>query len=305
MSLLSLAGLTFALLASPAQESAPSFAECESAAPRVDLLPEPAGEPPKACISANLVTVFSFNADMNRDLVAVQGRERFESFVVADRMIVLKPKSHLMPGERFLLTVPFLDGAAPVSATFLLIAHPALATRQIDVFRRARSLEAYQQEAQEARAEVAQLKNRVKQLENQALTKGGLADLLLNDLVGELGIKAKELGYLNGWHGDALEVNDCLSVHAAHSRRVALSLRISQPQPQEWSIKEIFLADDHGGVFRPFTWLGQGPIPPSNAEYEIILEWEFTGSEAARSFTLVVVGNDGRTVRVGRIVFPQ
>lgn len=305
MSLLSSGGLTLALLASPAQVQVPSFAECESASPSVDLLPETIGEPPKACISANLVTVFSFNADINRGLVAVQGRERFESFEVAGRMIVLKPKSNLMPGERFLLTVPFLDSSAPVSATFLLIAHPALATRQIDVFRHTRPVEAYQKEAQEARAEVAQLKDRLKQFENQSTTKGGLADLLANGIVGEGGIKAKLLRDLHGRHSDALDVRECLSLRAVESGRVALSLEVSQPQPQEWSIKEIFLADDHGGIFRPFTWLGKGPIPPSNAPYEVILEWQLKGSEVARSFTLIVVGNDGRTVRVGRVVFPQ
>jgi uncharacterized protein (TIGR02268 family) len=298
-------GLSFALFASLAQVNIPNFTECESASPRVDLLPEKAGAPPKACISANLVTVFSFNVDINRDLVAVQGSERFESFEIAGRMIVLKPKSNLMPGERFLLTVPFLDGAAPVTATFLLIAHPALATRQIDVFRHPRPVEVYQQEAQEARAEVAQLKDRLKQLENQATTQSGLADLLTNGIVGENGIKARYLRGLESWHGDVLDVDECLSLHAVESHRVALSLTLSQAQAQEWSIKEIFLADDHGGVFRPFTWLGEGPIPPSHAPYKVILEWQLTGSEAARPFTLVVVGNDGRTVRVDRIVFPQ
>jgi uncharacterized protein (TIGR02268 family) len=305
MSLLSSAGLTFALLASPAQAYVPSFDECESASPRVDLLPKTVGAPPKACISANLVTVLSFDADIDRDQVEVQGSERFESFEVAGRMIVLKPKSNLMPGERFLLTVPFLDGAAPVSATFLLIAHPALATRQIDVFRHPRPVEAYQQEAQEARAEVAQLKDRLKQLENQATTKGGLAALLANGIVGEDGIKAKILRDLQGRHGDALDVRKCLSLRAVESGRVALSLELSQPQPQEWSIKEIFLADDHGGVFRPFTWLGEGPVPPSNAPYKVILEWQLKGSEVARSFTLVMVGNDDLAVKMGRVVFPQ
>jgi hypothetical protein len=95
-------GLSFALFASLAQVNIPNFTECESASSRVDLLPEKAGAPPKACISANLVTVFSFNVDINRDLVAVQGSERFESFEsfeIAGRMIVLKPKSNLMPGN--------------------------------------------------------------------------------------------------------------------------------------------------------------------------------------------------------------
>jgi uncharacterized protein (TIGR02268 family) len=237
--------------------------------------------------------------------VSIQGRDRFEKVEASNTAIILKPKHNLTPGERFLLSVSFLDGAAPESITFLLVAHPALATRQIDVFRRARPIEAYQQEVQEVRTENAQLRSRVKQLESQAFTKGGLTDLLANEIVGANGVKVKILEALRGTHGNALDVGNCLSVHAVDSRRVALSLTLSQPQPREWSLKEIFLADDHGGVFKPMTWFGEGPIPPSNAPYRVILEWQLTGSEAARSFTLVVVGNDGRTVRVDRIVFPQ
>jgi uncharacterized protein (TIGR02268 family) len=305
MSLVAAVGLTLVLLANPAQSGTPSFADCEAAPPRVDLLPETTSAPSKACISASLVTVFSFDTEISRDSVSIQGRDRFEKVEASDSAIILKPKHNLTPGERYLLSVSFLDGAAPESVTFLLVAHPALATRQIDVFRRARPIEACQQEVQEARTENAQLRSRVKQFESQALTKGGLTDLIVNGIVREEGVKTMRLEDLHGMHGNALAVRECLSFHAFDSRRVALSLSLAQPQPQEWSIKEIFLADDHGGVFRPFTWLGEGPIPPSNAPYEVTLEWQLKGSEVARSFTLVVVGNDGRTVRVGRIVFPQ
>jgi uncharacterized protein (TIGR02268 family) len=151
----------------------------------------------------------------------------------------------------------------PASATFSLIAHPALATRQIDVFRHARPVEAYQQEAQELRAENAQLRSRVKQRESQGLTRGGLADLLHQKLIGDQGVRASKLTDLEGSHGGALVVDDPWSFHAPGMKgRVALRLRVSQPQSQEWSIKEIFLKDGHGGVFVPITWIGKGPIPP-------------------------------------------
>lgn len=305
MTFLSSAGLTLVLLASPAQAAPPSFAECEAASPRVDLLPGTTGTPHKACISASLVTVLSFNTEISRDAVVLQGRDRFEKVEVSASTIVLKPKHNLSPGERFLISVSFLDGKAPVSATFLLIAHPALATRQIDVFRHARPVEAYQQEAQELRAENEHLRSRVKQLEDQTLTRGGLTDLLANDIIGNNGITTSKLENLVGMHGHALDIREILSVRALDSRRVALSLRLSQPRPQEWSLQEIFLADEHGGVFKPMTWLGQGPIPPDNVPYAMILEWQLKGTEAARPFTLVLVGTDGRTVRVGKIVFPQ
>ncbi|WP_224370464.1 DUF2381 family protein [Hyalangium versicolor] len=305
MSLLSSARLILALHASPAQADTPSYVECESASSRIDLLPKATAAPPKACISADIATAFTFNADVNRGLVAIQGRERFESFVVADRMIVLRPKSDLTPGERFLLSVPFLDGAAPGSATFLLIAHPALATRQIDVFRHARTVKAYQQEVQEVRAENAQLRNRVEQLESQVLTRGGLADLLANNFIDPEGLKTALLNNLTGIRGDALYVRNCLSLYAIAGARAALKLTVAQSGAQEWSIKEIFLADEHGGVFKPITWLGTGPIPPGNAPYPVILEWQLDRSEIKRPFALIVVGNDGRTVRVSKVLFPQ
>jgi hypothetical protein len=145
----------------------------------------------------------------------------------------------------------------------------------------------------------------VKQLESQATTKGGLTGLIANGILGEGGVKAERLLNLRGTHGNALEVHACLSLRAVEGNRVALSLSLSQPQLREWSIKEIFLVDGHGGVFKPMTWLGEGPIPPGNVRQSVILEWQLKGSEVARAFTLVVVGNDGRSVRVGRIVFPQ
>ena len=245
--------------------------------------------------------------DINRDMVVVQGRERFESFAVVGRMIVLRPKSDLAQGERFLLSMVFPDGAAPASATFSLIAHPALATRQIDVFRHARPVKAYQQEAQELRAENAQLRSRVKQLESQVLTQGGLADLLFHDLIGPEGVRVNDLKDLKGTYGGALRVNDCISAHAPGKRegRVALMLVVAQPQPQAWSIKEIFLTDEHGGVFAPITWIGQDPIPPDNQPHIVVLEWQLGDTKPRRPFALVVVGNDGRTVRVSRIMFPQ
>lgn len=251
------------------------------------------------------MTVFNFNTEISRDSVSVQGRDRFEKVEASDSTIILKPKHDLIPGERFLLSVSFLDGAAPESATFLLVAHPALATRQIDIFRRGRPIEAYQQELQDVRTENTQLRSRVKQLESQALTRGGLTDLLANSIVGDNGVKAMRLTNLRGTHGNALFIGNCLSLHAVDNGRVALSLDLSQPQPQEWSIKEFFLADEHGGVFKPMTWLGEGPIPPSHVPHTVILEWQLAGSEVARPFVLVMVGNDGRAVRVGRIVFPQ
>jgi uncharacterized protein (TIGR02268 family) len=305
MLLLSSIGLILTLHASPAQADPPSYVECESASSRVDLPPKVTGAPPKACISAAIATVFTFDADVSHDLVVLQGRERFESFVVVGRMIVVRPKSNLAPGERFLMTVPFLGGAAPESATFLLIAHPALATRQIDVFRHARPVEAYQLEVQEVRSENAQLRSRVKELESQVLTRGGLADLLANGFVDAKGIQTAAMDHLVGRHGDALFVRECLGLYAIAKGRVALRLSVSQPRSQEWSIKEVFLTDDHGGVFEPITWLGKGPLPPDNAPYEVILEWHLSGDEVKRPFALVVVGNDGRTVRVGRVVFPQ
>jgi uncharacterized protein (TIGR02268 family) len=182
---------------------------------------------------------------------------------------------------------------------------PALATRQIDVFRHARPAKAYQQEAQELRAENAQLRSRVKQLESQELTRGGLADLLYHELIGEQGVRVSRLVDLEGRHGGALSVHEGWSVHAPARGRVALKLTVTQPQPREWSIKEIFLKDEHGGVFVPITWIGKDPIPPANQRHFFVLEWELKGTAATRPFALVVVGDDGRIVRVNRIMFPQ
>lgn len=48
-----------------------------------------------------------------------------------------------------------------------------------------------------------------------------------------------------------------------------------------------------------------GPRLCYRLNQEVILEWQLTSSEIKRPFALLMVGNDGRAIRVSKVVFPQ
>jgi hypothetical protein len=77
--------------------------------------------------------------------VELEAKEQEVRVVQAGGVVTLVPGGSLMPGRRFKMTVRFGDGAAPASVSFVLVVHPAWGQRQVEVFRRKRTVESYQQ----------------------------------------------------------------------------------------------------------------------------------------------------------------
>ena len=95
------------------------------------VLPDSATAPaPTVRIAPGYDTVLEFDASIDPDSLAVQGREeRFALVEPTTRLVVLRPALPLPESEPLLLKVGFADGLSPTHATLALVP----ATREVDV----------------------------------------------------------------------------------------------------------------------------------------------------------------------------
>lgn len=170
------------LLVGASVTAQPRLPACEASPSRLELPPEPTSEPREVCISPELPTTFRFDSSLAPGTVEVQGRERFEDVSAGTRSFTVLPPADLQTGECFKVEVRFADGAAPTSATFILVGHPALGTRQVDVYRLKRGVEDYQKQIQQEREKPQQLSQ---ELERMRLEHGpgGLTGLIASGLI--------------------------------------------------------------------------------------------------------------------------
>ena len=95
----------------------------------IELIADAPSKTPEVCIRPELTLTLLFDAKLAR--VEVEGWERFRRVKLVDDTLVLVASEALHDGERVLVTVYFQDGAAPTSATFVLVVHPSQAERQV------------------------------------------------------------------------------------------------------------------------------------------------------------------------------
>ena len=134
--------LKLALLALPMDAAAryPSPL-CETGVRHIDLAADASEKHPVVCIHQGLSTSFFFDAKLAR--VELEGRERFRRVLEGDDGLTVVPSEEMHDAEPVHLTIHFRDGAAPTSANFLFVVHPALAARQVDVIRLTRPVAFY------------------------------------------------------------------------------------------------------------------------------------------------------------------
>ncbi len=121
--------LGLARLASPtdATEQVP-LPTCEAGTCYIELYADAPSKPPEVCIRPELTLNLLFDAKLAR----VVGRERFRRVKVVDDTLMLVALDAQHDGERVPVTDHFEDGAAPISATFVLVVHPSQAERQVE-----------------------------------------------------------------------------------------------------------------------------------------------------------------------------
>ena len=308
--------LALVLLTGASAIAQPHLPDCAASPPRLELPAEPTGKVQEVCISPELPITFRFDSLLVPDSMELQDRKRFEDVSTGTRSFNILPPADLQPGERFKVVVRFADGAAPTSATFMLVGHPALGTRQVNVFRHKRTVEDYQRETQEERKRSQQLGQ---ELERLRLEKGsgGLAGLFASGLmvVNDQGVKAEDIrkGIIKA-PGDALNVWKVFSyrTNLKHQEgeeefvRVAVAMELENPSTQPWTLQDAVLVGKNQET-KPMkvSWQPSPISPRGERPGVVVVDFELMAWEARGPFTLKLWDESGkRLVTLGNVTFP-
>ncbi|QQR42269.1 DUF2381 family protein [Myxococcus xanthus] len=261
---------------------------------------------PEIQISPGVSTTFEFNSALLQEKVIVEGAERFSFVDVGRGTLRLVPSEQVLPGERLRLTVRFRDGAAPVGMAFILVAHPAQAERLVEVWRSQRTVESYQQESKEARAEAQRCHEENKRLRAEHEGPGGLAGLLANHVIGKSGVPVKPLDFEKEARqrpGDAIKVLRAWSYRSAN--RVAVLMDLGYPEATQF-----WMAQGASLVSKTSEALSMLPVwqeaPVANARIRrLVVEAEAAPDAARGTFTLKLWEPDGpHTITLSGVTFP-
>jgi uncharacterized protein (TIGR02268 family) len=299
--------LTLTLLSSPPEGGdLPRLDECERAAPRIELAAESTGRVLVICVSSGQSMTLHFDSPLLPESVEIQQRERFADVAVGQRTLTLMPPENLVPGERFTARVGFADGAAPAGATFLLMGHPSLGARQVDVLRQPRTLAYYQKRAKEAEAKARQFQEEVQQLRAERSAPDGLRGVFASELMGRgKGVVPRDLSENAIRHeGNALIAREIFSYRA--NGRVAVEVRLKNPGSESWTTAGAVLIGPRGEQLKPLPLWPLDPIVPGTDWDRIVVVVLATKKEARGTYTLKVWDASGqRVIILGNITFPE
>ncbi len=299
--------LGLALLASPtdATEQVP-LPTCEAGTRYIELYADAPSQPPEVCIRPELTLNLLFDAKLAR--VVMEGRERFRRVKVVDDTLVLVASEALHDGERVRVTVYFEDGAAPASATFVLVVHPSQAERQVEVSRHERTVASLRQGEQQARAEVQQCREEKARLQAECSRQVGLTGLIENGWLGEEGVPARWLKEVIQRPGDSLVAQQVISYRAVGPEgrgRVAVKVKLFNPGAEAWMPTGAALVGAKQEALTGLTVWPMEPIPPGRFR-NITVEMNATESEAWGSFTLKLWAGEAGAggVNLDDVTFP-
>nr|CAF05641.1 hypothetical protein [Archangium disciforme] len=261
---------------------------------------------PEVQISPGVSTTFEFNSALLQEKVAVEGADRFSLVDIGRSTLRLVPSEQVLPGERLRVTVRFLDGAAPVGMAFILVAHPAQAERLVEVWRNQRTVESYQQESKEARAEAQRCHEENERLRAEYAGPGGLAGLLANRVIGKSGVSVKPLDFekeVRQRPGDAIRILRAWSYRSAN--RVSVLMDLDYPEAaQRWIAQGASLVSKTGETLSMLPVWQEAPV--ANARIRrLVVEAEAEPDAAQDTFTLKLWESNGlRTITLSGVTFP-
>lgn len=261
---------------------------------------------PEVQISPEVSTTFEFNSALLQEKVMVEGADRFSLVDIGRSTIRLVPSEQIVPGERLRLTVRFRDGAAPVSMAFILVVHPAQAERLVEVWRNQRTVESYQQESKEARAEAQRCHEENERLRGENEGPGGLAGLLASRVIEESGVAVKRLDFTKDVRqrpGDAIRPLRAWSYRSAN--RVAVLMEWSYPEAaRPWIAQGASLVSRTGEALKMLPVWEEAPTTNARSR-RVVVEAEATQDVARGTFTLRLWEPDGlRTITLSGVTFP-
>ena len=131
---------------------------------RIQLRADSISALPEVHIAPGLSTTVFFDSRIEPEHVELEGRERFLRMGIAEDHLALVPSGTFRHGERLRLEVRFGDGAAPERAAVMLVVDSGQVERQVEIYRRPRTVESYRQEVEELNAELRRLRQEVERL---------------------------------------------------------------------------------------------------------------------------------------------
>ncbi|MCP3105335.1 DUF2381 family protein [Myxococcus sp. K15C18031901] len=272
---------------------------------RIELVAEDGQPVGEVAVSPGLSTVFIFDSDLGRDGVVLEAPERFVVLDVGLSTLRLVPSERMSMGDRLRLTVRFQDGAAPASATFVLVAHPARSEAHVEVYRRKRGIETYQEEVRQARVEAEKCKEENERLRAERSAPDGLTGLISTDVLSGHGVEYREVTKdVSQGPGGAAARSLVRAYRAAH--RVAIEVHLKPVgDAQSWTAREATLRGKGGEELRVLQVWQSGPVVPGPGYQRVVVEAESSSEFPQGPFTLKLWDVDGRrTVTLTNVVFP-
>jgi uncharacterized protein (TIGR02268 family) len=258
----------------------------------------------EVAISPGLTTAFRFHgATLDLEAVTLEGRERLW-VSIAEEAILVVPSEQVVPGQRLRLTVRFKDGGAPASFDFMLVVHPDMAERQVEVYRQRRSSDSLRAEVREKDARLRECQAQVELLRAEQKHPEGLSGLIAAGHLDDRGVAALDLiGVAAARPGESLGVRSATSFRSA--QRVAVELWLEAPEGAgSWDAKGTQLRSGVGEELTVLT-VWQDEAVSSGAARRVVVEANATKDVARVPFVLTLRGADSRrSVTVGNVVFP-
>ncbi|WP_375743706.1 DUF2381 family protein [Corallococcus interemptor] len=272
---------------------------------RVELVSDDAQPAVEVAVSPGLSTVFLFDSEVSREGLMLEGRERFAMVDAGLTTLRLIPSEKISAGERLKLTVRFQDGAAPASATFVLVAHPARSEAQVEVYRRKRSVETYQEEVRQARIEAEKCREENERLRGERGAPDGLTGLISTKVLSGRGVDFRDVtkDVTQGPAGAA--ASHTVNAYRA-ARRVAVEVALmSRGNDQPWTAVGATLRGKANEELKVLQVWQSGPVAPGSDTQRVVVEAEAASEAPQGSFTLKLWDADGRrTVTLGNVTFP-
>ncbi|QRO02208.1 DUF2381 family protein [Archangium violaceum] len=273
----------------------------ESESRCIELMAEGTSDASEVQLSPGQPTTFLFDSDVLADEMSLENRERFE-VALGKRLITLVP-SEKMHGEKpGKMMVCFADGAAPACATFRLVVHPAIAERQVDLFRHPRPVDSIQADLTKSYEENARLRAELGRLHAERNRPDGLTGLYTSGMMGEAGIPCSRLHVIQR-KGETLNGWKLLACRAPG--KMAVLVELTNPDgAAPWSAQGAKLVGPKGQELMGSVW-PLGPILPTETR-TLFIEVQATNVQTDGPFILKLWEAEGpRTVTLGGVTFPS
>jgi uncharacterized protein (TIGR02268 family) len=254
------------------------------------------------CLTPELTTTFLFDTKLAR--VELQERERFLRVVPAEDVLTLVASETLRDEKPLRLTIYFQDGVTPASVDFLLVVHPALATRQVEVIQRTRLVELSQREAREAQARAQKCEEEKERMWTEQNGPGGLRGLRHTGLMNtNTGVHVEDIGKkVKAKPGNVVDVPYTWTYRTW--ARVAVEVKLVNSGAKPWTPAGSLLRGAQGEELTPLPQWRPEPILPGQ-EARVMVEVEAMPWQALGSYTLTLWDADRRAVVLRNVTFPK